>query len=120
MGSPFLSTTFPVTLNWLDFALGGGGVFSIISVTCKSAISNWLERLVTASSINIFKWNKDYTTSGNGAVFFSEPYGWNTGKNAGCFAVIDNATPGTCKNNIKLGQVSVNAASNFVFDYTNK
>ena len=53
MGSPFLSTTFPVTLNWLDFDLGGGGVFSIISVTCKSAISNWLERLVTASSINI-------------------------------------------------------------------
>lgn len=46
---------------------------------------------INVSSANIFILNKEPFGSGDGVDFFSAPYGWNTGANAGSFKLNSNA-----------------------------
>lgn len=42
------------------------------------------------SAVDIFKYNDNPGASGDGVTFFSNPYGWNTGANAGFLNIPDN------------------------------
>ena len=62
-----------------------------------------------SSSADIFVWNTRVETSGNGIDFYSKPWGWNTGANAGKYAI--DKTLGGYSN-------WFDDASKLVFDYT--
>ncbi len=64
-----------------------GGECTIFSYTTSK--SNYCKNItnVSANSANIFLVNKDYASSGDGIILYSEPYGWNNDAQAGYFKV---------------------------------
>ena len=61
-----------------NYPITGNGCYSVDSAG---------NQIIEASAANICVFNKTPATSGNGVDFYSEPYGWDAGANAGYYKV---------------------------------
>jgi hypothetical protein len=93
-----------------ETGLGGGGTCTTPKISTNPGIScQNISDVSSTSAVDIFALNSDPISSGDGVNFYSEPFGWNTGANAG-FTLLPNNQIGFSDNSMQAKNLAFNYA----------